>query len=450
MSKYKIIGGRKLSGEIKIQGAKNEALQIICASLLTEEKVTIHNVPDILDVRNLYKILELSGAIVNFENGTLTIECKNIKDNFFISEEWMGAAGKLRGSLMLLGPALARFKKVKVPIFGGDKIGKRPIDTHLDGFVKLGYSYSDGALYYDESNFKNVNTYPIILEEPSVTGTANILLAAAHSEKAVVIYNAACEPYIEQLCKLLRSMGAKIAGDSTNRLNVIGTSKLSGAVHTVLPDFVEVASFVSLAAITNSQIIIKGIKYYNTDDINVDNIGQTLIPFKKLGINFNIIENEIAKNVFESSIQMLDNTKYVVSTFSSGEVLHIYDAPWPNISPDILSVLLTVALQAKGTVLIHQKMFESRLYFVDKLIGMGAQIILCDPHRAIVVGLNRKKKLTGTKLESPDIRAGMALLIAAISAEGESIISNADQIERGYENILARLQSLGVQIEQVS
>lgn len=455
MSQYKIIGGNSLSGEIKIQGSKNEALQIICASLLTDEEVIIYNIPDILDVKNLYKILELAGADINFEDNTLKIKCKDISSEFFVSDEWMMAAGKLRGSLMLLGSALSRFGKVKVPIFGGDKIGKRPIDTHIDGFLKLGYSFKDGILYCDENVFKNTNTSTIILEEPSVTGTANILLAASMSKRLTVIYNAACEPYIEQLCRMLNRMGVLIAGHSTNRLTLIGESKskLIGVTHTILPDFIEVASFISLAAITNSELIIKGISVRdesNLIDPTVDNIGQTLVPFKKLGIKFELVERKEGDGLVFTDIKMGDNSNYTVTSYSSGEVLHIYDAPWPNISPDILSVLLVAATQAKGSVLIHQKMFESRLYFVDKLIGMGAQIIQCDPHRAIVLGLNRKKELTGARLDSPDIRAGMALLIAAISAKGESIINNAEQIERGYENIIERLKLVGVQIEKAN
>ena len=434
MSKLKIQGGNKLKGEISVQGAKNEALQIISATLLTDQECVIHNVPDIVDVNNLLNILILAGAKVNkIDTNSLSIICKDVDLQFFLSEKWKEEAGKLRGSITLLGPALARFGAVAIPTFGGDKIGKRPIDTHINGFLDLGYEYKDGVLSGKVTEVdKN-----ILLEESSVTGTANLLLASAFAQNEIEIYNAACEPYIEQLCQMLNTMGMNIDGAGTNRLILKPTSKFALGketliTHTILPDFIEVASFVGLAAVTDSDIWIRG--------CGVEHLGMTLLPFKKLGVNFEIVDDDI---------HVYNNKEYIVVTYSNGEPLTIYSEPWPKVSPDILSILLVVAIQAHGTVLIHEKMYESRLFFTDKLIGMGAQIILCDPHRAIVVGLNRNKKLIARKMDSPDIRAGMALVIAALAAEGESTIDNAEQIDRGYEKLVERLALLGAQIERV-
>ena len=444
MSKLKIQGGKRLQGEVKVQGSKNEALQIISATLLTDQECVIHNVPDIVDVNNLLNILILAGAKVNkIETNSLSIICKDIDSQFFLSEKWKEEAGKLRGSITLLGPALARFGAVAIPTFGGDKIGKRPIDTHINGFVDLGYVYKDGIL-----SGKSITTHKkILLEEASVTGTANLIMVSAFSEIEIEIYNAACEPYIEQLCKMLNTMGMHIEGAGTNRLKINNKSTnlqilaeidlnkslvLTGITHTILSDFIEVASFIGLAAVTDSDIWIRG--------CGVEHLGMTLLPFKKLGVNFEIVGDDI---------HVYNNKEYIVVTYSNGEPLTIYSEPWPKVSPDILSILLVVAIQSHGTVLIHEKMYESRLFFTDKLIGMGAQIVLCDPHRAIVVGLNRNKKLTARKMDSPDIRAGMALVIAALAAEGESIIDNAEQIDRGYEKLVERLALLGAQIERI-
>ncbi len=432
MSKLKIQGGKKLQGEVQVQGAKNEALQIVSATLLTEEECVIHNVPDIVDVNNLLKILKLAGAEININKNTVAITCKCIDPDFFLSEIWKVEAGKLRGSITLMGPALARFGAVAIPTFGGDKIGKRPIDTHINGFINLGYKYKNNILFKVSNQNPKSN---ILMEEASVTGTANLIMASAFLNKEIEIYNAACEPYIEQLCKMLNSMGMSVEGTGTNRLvlTVNPTPKiLKGVEHTVLPDFIDVASFIGLAAITDSDIWIRG--------CGIEHLGMTLLPFKKIGVNFEIVDDDI---------HIFNNREYVVSTYSNGEPLSIYSATWPMISPDILSILLVTAVQAHGTVLIHEKMYESRLFFTDKLIGMGAQIVLCDPHRAIVVGLNRNKKLSARNMDGPDIRAGMALVIAALSADGESIIDNAEQIDRGYEKLVERLAALGAQIERI-
>ncbi len=479
MSKLKIKGGIKLKGEVIVQGSKNEALQIISATLLTKEECIIHNVPNIIDVNNLLNIFKLAGAEIKREKestdiskqgfdskNSVIIKCENINGDFFLSEEWKSEAGKLRGSITLMGPALARFGAVAIPTFGGDKIGKRPIDTHINGFVALGYIYDGEKLYRSEidssyikhkqeidaiykensdnwqvsyKNIENQKVKCILLEEASVTGTANMLLAASNTKEKLIINNVACEPYIEQLATMLNSMGMNIQGAGTNRIIINNTKEknfeqgsLKGVEHRVLSDFLEVASFLALAAITNSDIFIKG--------CSVDNLGMTLLPFKKLGINFDVVGDDI---------HVYNNDEYRVSTYSNGEPLTIYSEPWPKVSPDILSLLLVAAIQSHGTVLIHEKMYESRLFFTDKLIGMGAQIILCDPHRAIVVGLNRNKKLQARKMDGPDIRAGMALVIAALSAEGESVIDNAEQIDRGYENLVERLRALGADIEKV-
>ena len=485
MSKLKIKGGIKLSGEVKVQGAKNEALQIISATLLTKDECIIHNVPDIIDVNNLLNILKLAGAEVTRNKNIVNIKCENINAEFFLGEEWKSEAGKLRGSITLMGSVLSRFGAVAIPTFGGDKIGKRPIDTHINGFIALGYHYNGVYIYnetrkqefnHDHTKIEDKNQHDslivsykaddniesienkkikcILLEEASVTGTANMLLASAFIKSKTIIDNAACEPYIEQLAKMLNAMGMHIAGAGTNRLIINQELKLDisnlesklekkekdidssismrGVEHTVLPDFIEVASFISLAAITNSDIFIRG--------CSVENLGMTLLPFRRLGINFDVVGDDV---------HVYDNDEYKVSTYSNGEPLTIYSEPWPKVSPDILSLLLVAAIQSHGTVLIHERMYESRLFFTDKLIGMGAQIILCDPHRAIVVGLNRNKKLQARKMDGPDIRAGMALVIAALSAEGESIIDNAEQIDRGYEDLVGRLRALGADVEKI-
>ncbi len=449
MSKLKIQGGKKLKGEVKVQGSKNEALQIISATLLTKEECIIHNVPDIVDVNNLLNILQLSGAEVkrdSSDKNIVKIKCENINGDFFLSEDWKREAGKLRGSITLMGAVLSRFGSVSIPVFGGDKIGKRPIDTHINGFIELGYQY-DGEKVFDYTSGHDYNQ--ILLEESSVTGTANMLLASAFIKSKIRIDNAACEPYIEQLSKMLNSLGMTIEGAGTNRLIINSAydkdrTKLETVLkieieitkkveHTILPDFLEVASFLALAAITDSDIWIR--------DCSIDNLGMTLLPFKKLGINFDIVNDDI---------HVHSNGEYIVSTYTNGEPLTIYSEPWPKVSPDILSLLLVAAVQSHGTVLIHERMYESRLFFTDKLIGMGAQIILCDPHRAVVVGLNRNKKLLARRMEGPDIRAGMALVIAALSADGESIIENAEQVDRGYEDLVGRLVRLGASIERVS
>ena len=463
MSKLKIQGGKKLQGEVKVQGSKNEALQIISATLLTDQECVIHNVPDIVDVNNLLSILTLAGAKVNkIETNSLFITCKDIDSQFFLSEQWKEEAGKLRGSITLLGPALARFGAVAIPTFGGDKIGKRPIDTHINGFIELGYVLENNILKRENKNkeiekegydgeeyisLKEKSKHMVLMEEASVTGTANLLMALAYTKNEIEIYNTACEPYIEQLCKMLNTMGMHIEGAGTNRLKINNKSTnlqmmaetdlnkslvLTGITHTILSDFIEVASFIGLAAVTDSDIWIK--------NCGIEHLGMTLLPFEKLGVNFEIVGD---------NIHIFDNKEYIVSTYSNGEPLTIYSAIWPAVSPDILSILLVVAIQSHGTVLIHEKMYESRLFFTDKLIGMGAQIILCDPHRAIVVGLNRNKKLSARKMDSPDIRAGMALVIAALAAEGESTIDNAEQIDRGYEKLVERLALLGAQIERI-
>ena len=444
MSQFTIHGGEKLTGEIVPQGAKNEALQIIPASLLYVGVTLIHNVPDILDVRNLIGLLRDAGAkikwIENKDNEnktfckTVSIDNTNINAEYFISNEFVESSKKLRGSLTLLGPALARFRKCIVPKPGGDKIGERPIDTHLLGLRELGVTYkvdkTNNNVFADAKNLKPAD---FILDEASVTGTANILMAATAAIGVTTIYNAACEPYIQQLCKYISSLGFQISGSGTNLIKIESQNenKISKKIveHHILPDFLEVASLVGLAAITNSLITIKNVR--------VDMLGNTMMAFRKIGVNFSIEKDNIV---------MHDNSCYVVPNGDRGTVPTIYDQPWPMISPDVISIILTTAIQAKGTVMIHQRMFESRLHFVDNLQRMGAQIILCDPHRAVVVGLNRNKKLIGARIESPDIRAGMAMLIAAISADGVSVIQNIEQIDRGYENIDVRLSKLGAKI----
>lgn len=434
MNSFRIRGGRTLKGEIIPQGAKNEALQVICATLLTSEPVTIHNIPNILDVNKLIGLIGDLG--VNVEKPTdnsYRFSAKEVKVDFLKTEEYKKKAAALRGSIMLLGPILARYGKANIPKPGGDKIGRRRLDTHFIGFQNLGAKFqydADQNLYHiDASQLKG--SY-MLLDEASVTGTANIIMAAVLAKGTTTIYNAACEPYIQQLCHMLNRMGAKISGVGSNLLSIDGVNKLGGTDHTLLPDMIEIGSFIGLAAMTQSDITIKNCR--------VDMLG--LIPgtFKRLGINLEIKGDDI---------HVPAQSHYQIDTYIDGSILNVADAPWPGLTPDLLSVILVIATQAKGTVLVHQKMFESRLFFVDKLIDMGAQIILCDPHRATVIGLDRKQLLRGIKMSSPDIRAGVALLIAALSAQGESVISNIDQIDRGYQDIEGRLKKLGADIERI-
>jgi UDP-N-acetylglucosamine 1-carboxyvinyltransferase len=432
MSSFKITGGRQLNGEITPQGAKNEALQILCAVLLTSEPVTIHNIPNIRDVNQLIELLgDLGVKRTRLSDSSVRFEASDVHIQFMETETYRQKAAALRGSVMLLGPMLARFKKGKIPRPGGDKIGRRRLDTHFLGFEKLGakfdYDPEDGGFYQvDASNLSG--TY-MLLDEASVTGTANVLMAAVMAEGITTIYNAACEPYLQQLCKMLNRMGAKISGVGSNLLTIEGVNTLAGTEHTMLPDMIEIGSFIGLAAMTKSEITIK--------NCSVPNLGQIPTIFQKLGIKLEIRGDDIF-------VPAQDH--YELDTFIDGSMLTVADAPWPGFTPDLLSIVLVTAIQAKGTVLIHQKMFESRLFFVDKLIEMGAQIILCDPHRATVVGLNREMPLRGIRMVSPDIRAGVSLLIAAMSANGVSIIDNIEQIDRGYQNIDTRLNVLGAEI----
>lgn len=431
MSSFLIQGGKKLSGEIIPQGAKNEALQIICATLLTDQPVTIHNIPDIRDVNKLIELVgDLGCEVKKLGKGSFQFTAKKINLDFLKTDEYRSKAAALRGSVMLLGPILSRFGEASIPKPGGDKIGRRRLDTHFIGFQHLGARFnfdSNENLYHiDASKLKG--TY-MLLDEASVTGTANVVMAAVLADGITTIYNAACEPYLQQLCAMLNRMGAKISGIGSNLLTIEGVKKLNGTEHTLLPDMIEIGSFIGLAAMTQSQITIKNCR--------VGMLGIIPDVFKKLGIKLEIKGDDIFVPAQE---------RYEIDTFIDGSILTIADAPWPGFTPDLISVVLVVATQASGTVLVHQKMFESRLFFVDKLIDMGAQIILNDPHRATVIGLDRKHSLKGIKMSSPDIRAGVALLIAALSATGTSEISNIDQIDRGYENIEGRLQALGASI----
>ena len=434
MDAFKVVGGKRLSGEIIPQGAKNEALQVLSAVLLTSEKVTISNLPDIRDVNFLISILETLGVKVNKINpNTYEFQADNVDIEILKSEAYKEKASKIRGSVMLIGPLLARFKKAYIPKPGGDKIGRRRLDTHFLGFQKLGaqFNFNESENSFSINGNQLKGTY-MLLDEASVTGTANIIMGAVMAEGKTTIYNAACEPYIQQLCKMLVGMGANINGIGSNLLIIEGVSELHGTEHRLLPDMIEVGSFIGLAAMTQSEITIK--------DVNYDALGQIPGVFKRLGIQLERKGDDIyipAQEIYE------------IETFIDGSILTIADAPWPGFTPDLLSIILVVATQAKGNVLIHQKMFESRLFFVDKLIEMGAQIILCDPHRANVMGLARESKLRGIKMSSPDIRAGVSLLIAALSAEGESIIHNVHQIDRGYQNIEQRLQAVGAEIKRI-
>ncbi len=434
MSSFRIKGGKKLKGEIIPQGAKNEALQVICTPLLTAEPVTLHNVPDILDVNKLIQLVaDLGCTVENLGKGSYRFTASDININYLKTEAYRKKAATLRGSVMLLGPILARFGEANIPKPGGDKIGRRRLDTHFIGFQNLGAKFTfdpDQNLYnIDASHLKG--SY-MLLDEASVTGTANIIMAAVLAKGTTTLYNAACEPYLQQLCGMLVRMGAKIGGIGSNLITIEGVGKLKGTEHTVLPDMIEIGSFIGLAAMTQSEITIKNCR--------IDMLG--IIPeiFRRLGIKMEFRGDDI---------YIPEQEHYEIENFIDGSILTVADAPWPGFTPDLLSIVLVVATQAKGTVLIHQKMFESRLFFVDKLIDMGAQIILCDPHRATVIGLDRKQLLRGIKMSSPDIRAGVALLIAALSAQGESEISNVEQIDRGYQDIEGRLKKLGAIIERV-
>lgn len=434
MHSFEVIGGKKLKGEIIPQGAKNEALQIISAVLLTPEKMTISNIPDILDVNLLIDLLgEMGVKIDRPERDTCIFQADDVDTDYLRSEAYRQKSGRLRGSVMLAGPMLARFRKAFISKPGGDKIGRRRLDTHIIGFEKLGvrfqYQQDEGLFHLDGNNLKGCY---LLLDEPSVTGTANIVMAAAMAEGTTTIYNAACEPYIQQLCKMLNRMGAKISGIGSNLLAIEGVGRLGGTDHRMLPDMIEIGSFIGLAAMTQSDITIR-----NT---SIDNLGIIPDKFKQLGIQLEFRGDDI--RIPEQDI-------YEIQNFLDGSVLTIYDHPWPGFTPDLLSIVLVVATQARGSVLIHQKMFESRLFFVDKLIDMGAQIILCDPHRAAVIGMAREQRLRGITMSSPDIRAGVALLIAALSAEGRSIIQNIEQIDRGYQQIDHRLRALGAQINRI-
>ena len=431
---FQIRGGKKLSGEITPQGAKNEALQLLCAVLLTSEPVRISNIPDIKDVNRLIEILQDFGVkVIKNGKGDFTFQADNIHFDYIKSKEFRKDGAKLRGSVMLLGPMLARFGEAYMPTPGGDKIGRRRLDTHFQGFVELGaeFNFNEEESFYTLTA-KELNGKFILLEEASVTGTANIIMAAVLAKGTTQIYNAACEPYLQQLCKMLNRMGAKITGIGSNLLTIEGVESLGGTEHVLLPDMVEIGSWIGLAAMTKSEITIK--------NVNWEQLGIIPDTFRKLGIK---LERK------GDDIYIPSQENYKIQKFIDGSILTISDAPWPGFTPDLLSIILVVATQAKGSVLVHQKMFESRLFFVDKLIDMGAQIILCDPHRATVIGLNHETPLRGTTLISPDIRAGNALLIAALSAEGKSIIHNIEQIDRGYEDIEGRLKAIGADIERI-
>jgi UDP-N-acetylglucosamine 1-carboxyvinyltransferase len=434
MSSFVVEGGHKLSGTIRPQGAKNEALQIISAVLLTKEEVTISNIPEILDIKNLILLLESMGVkVTRHDKGRYTFKADEIDAEYVMSGDFVKKCAKLRGSVMVVGPLLARFGRAYFPKPGGDQIGRRRVDTHILGFMNLGaaqeYDQDKKAFYLHVPEGGSLQGKYMLLDEASVTGTANIVMAAALAMGVTTIYNAACEPYLQQLCKMLVRMGAKIEGIGSNLLTVTGVSELGGTDHTILPDMIEIGSFIALAAMNRSAITIKDVAY--------DELGMIPDVFQKLGVNLERRGDDIYVPEQES---------YVIDSFLDGSILNIADAPWPGLSPDLLSVILVMATQCKGTVLIHQKMFESRLFFVDKLIDMGAQIILCDPHRAVVVGHDHQYRLRAGNMASPDIRAGIALLIAAMSAKGTSVISNVDQIDRGYEDIDIRLNALGARI----
>jgi UDP-N-acetylglucosamine 1-carboxyvinyltransferase len=435
MASFEITGGTRLKGDLFPQGAKNEALQVLCAVLLTPEEVVMKNVPDIVDVNKLIELLkELGVKVTKTATETFTFKADDVNLDYLNSKEFKKKGAALRGSIMVVGPLLARFGRGYIPKPGGDKIGRRRLDTHFIGFQKLGAKFE----YQEEEHFykvegKDLKGCYIHLDEASVTGTANILMAAVLAKGKTTIYNAACEPYIQQLCKMLNSMGAKISGISSNLLTIEGVESLGGCTHTMLPDMIEIGSFIGLAAMTRSEITIKNVSY--------ENLGIIPETFGRLGIQMERRGDDI---------YIPSQENYEIDTFIDGSILTIADAIWPGFTPDLLSIILVVATQAKGSVLIHQKMFESRLFFVDKLIDMGAQIILCDPHRATVIGLNRQFPLKGISMTSPDIRAGVSLLIAALSAEGKSTIHNIEQIDRGYQHIDQRLNKLGAKIVRIN
>ncbi len=434
MSQFIIEGGHRLSGEIVPQGAKNEALQVLCAPLLTKDEVTINNIPDIVDVNNLIDLLEKMGVEVRrIDRHTCSFKAANVNLEYMQSEDFKKRASSLRGSTMIMGPLLARYGKAYFPKPGGDKIGRRRLDTHFYGFQKLGakFHFDSDEIFYTVEAHDMKGVY-MLLDEASVTGTANILMAAVLTPGTTTIYNAACEPYLQQLSKMLTAMGAKISGIGSNLLTIEGVTELGGCSHTILPDMIEVGSFIGMAAMTGSDITIK--------NAGIEHLGIIPLAFERMGIRMEFIGDDIHIPAQES---------YGIESFIDGSIMTIADAPWPGLTPDLLSVFLVVATQSKGSVLIHQKMFESRLFFVDKLIDMGAKIILCDPHRATVIGLNRETCLRGTVMTSPDIRAGVALLIASLSASGTSVIHNIEQIDRGYQNIDKRLTALGARIKRV-
>ena len=431
---FEIVGGNKLKGEITPQGAKNGALQVICATLLSAQKITISNLPNILDVNKLIEILRLLGSnIEQLNEHTYTFEAKNIDINVMASDAYQSLAKQIRGSVMIMGPLLARFKKAIIPKPGGDKIGRRRMDTHFLGFIDLGAKFNyDAENHIYEVDASSLTGKYMHLDEPSVTGTANIIMAASLANGTTTLYNAACEPYLQQLCKMINDMGGNISGIGSNKLTIEGVESLGGCELRMLADMIEVGSFIGLAAMTQSEITIK--------NAGLDYLGNIPKTFQKLGIEMEFRGDDIF---------IPGNQIYEIQNFIDGSILTIYDGPWPGFTPDLISIILVTAVQAKGSVLVHQKMFESRLFFVDKLIDMGAQIILCDPHRATVIGLNRETNLRGIKMSSPDIRAGVALLIAALSADGKSTISNIFQIDRGYQNIDKRLQALGADIKRI-
>ena len=436
MSSFEIYGGKKLKGELIPQGAKNEALQVLCAPLLTAEKVTISNIPDIVDVNKLIELLQTMGVkIEKVEKGTFIFQAKDIDMAYLETEDFKKRAGALRGSIMIVGPLLARFGRGYIPKPGGDKIGRRRLDTHFEGFINLGakFRYNREDHFYGVENEGRLKGAYMLLDEASVTGTANIVMAAVLAEGITTIYNAACEPYLQQLCKMLNSMGAKITGIGSNLLTIEGVESLGGCEHRILPDMIEIGSWIGLAAMTKSEITIKNVSW--------ENLGQIPNVFRKLGITLEQKGDDIYIPAHKDG--------YEIKTDIDGSILTVSDAPWPGFTPDLLSIILVVATQAKGDVLIHQKMFESRLFFVDKLIDMGAKIMLCDPHRAVVMGHNFESQLKATVMSSPDIRAGISLLIAALSAKGTSTIQNIEQIDRGYERIDERLRALGANIVRV-
>jgi len=434
MSSFVVTGGNKLKGDIIPQGAKNEALQIISAVLLTAGKMTIHNIPDILDVNLLIELLSLLNVKVErIAKDTCTFQADDVNVDYFTTEDFRKKSSRMRGAVMIAGPMLARFKKAYIPKPGGDKIGRRRLDTHIIGFEKLGakFEYDDEQGEFFLKAPELTGTY-MLLDEPSVTGTANILMAAVLAKGTTTIYNAACEPYLQQLCKMLNQMGARINGVGSNLLVIDGVDELNGAEHTMLPDMIEVGSFIGLAAMTQSEITIK--------NAGIKHLGIIPEKFQQLGIQMEYRDDDI---------HIPEQEMYEIQRYLDGSIVTISDHPWPGLTPDLLSIMLVAAIHAKGSLLVHQKMFESRLFFVDKLIDMGAQIILCDPHRAVVVGLERKQKLRGVAMASPDIRAGVSLLFAALCAEGKSTIQNIEQIYRGYQNIDERLQRLGADIRKV-